>query len=367
MRAPADSDPLRLDGGVLEPAPIERAETLPSRFYVEPDFHRADLAWVLGRRWQYVGPASRVARPGDTLLATVAGEPVLVVRGEDRALRAFFNVCRHRGGPLALKDGSCRVLKCRYHGWTYRLDGSLLGLPKWDRVELFDKGEYGLIPVRVREWQALLFAHVGDGEPEPLERVLDGIPGRIAPYRLDTKRFERRVEYEIRCNWKVYVDNYLEGYHIPHVHPELAKFLDYQSYETELRKHYSLQTSPIRADENFYDGTEGRAFYYFVFPNFMLNILPGRLQTNVVLAGAPDRCRVIFDYYYDRPDDPSVREMIAQDLEYADRVQAEDIEICERVQLGLGSRAYDRGRFSVECEAGVHHFQECLKRAYRER
>jgi choline monooxygenase len=297
------------------------------------------------------------------VVALVAGSPVIVVRGKEGELRAFYNVCRHRGGPLALKDGRSDMLQCKYHGWTYRLDGMLRGVPHFDRVELFDKRDYGLIPVRVGTWEGLVFVSLA-ASPIPLEACLAGVTGRVG-WSLAGLRFARRVDYDVRCNWKVYVDNFLEAYHVPHVHPELFSLYDFQKYRTEVYDWYSLQVGPLTEEKTLYSEGGGEALYYQVFPNFMLNILPGRLQTNVVEPVAHDRCRVIFRYYYDDVASPAARQKIDDDLAYSDRVQAEDIEICERVQVGLQSRVYDRGRFSVEFEAGVYHFQQLLKQSYR--
>jgi choline monooxygenase len=359
------SDLPAIDPRDLEVVPVERSETIPSAWYVDPAFHAFDRAAVFGRHWQLVGRADQVAAPGQFLVGEVADEPVIVVRGKDGVLRAFFNVCRHRGGPLALCDGQANALRCQYHGWTYLLDGSLRGVPKMDRSELFDRKDFGLTPVAVDTWQGLVFVHLGGGA-EPAARTFGGILGRIAPARFDGFRFARRVTYDVGCNWKVYVDNYLEGYHVPFVHPELASLLDYAAYRTEVFGRYSLQWSPMTGTGSPYDtaGGTASAFYYHVFPNLMLNLLPGRLQTNVVRPVGHDRCQVVFDYFYPDIESAEARAAIEADVEYSDRVQEEDREICERVQRGLASRAYDRGRFSPEMEIGVHHFQALLKAAY---
>ena len=350
--------------GDLDTAPLERAETIPSAWYVDPRFHGLDREAVFGTTWQHVGHVSQVPAVGDHLLSTVAGNPVIVVRGKDQVLRGFFNVCRHRGGPLAMKDGNCEMLQCGYHGWTYQLDGMLRGVPHFNRVELFDKKDYGLIPVRLDTWEGLIFVNLAE-RPRPVADFFAGARERILPTRLGELTFGRRADYEVRCNWKVYVDNFLEGYHVPYVHPELVKLYDYQSYVTETHDWYSLQVGPLSGNDNVYGVTKGEALYYCVFPNFMLNILPGRLQTNVVIPLGPDRCRVEFRYYYRDVTGAAARKLIADDHEYSDKVQREDIEICERVQEGLSSRAYDRGRFSVTFESGVHHFQDLLRGAYR--
>jgi len=347
----------------LSSVPIERSETIPSSWYTDPRFHEFDHEAIFARTWQYVGHLGKVQTPGDYFLAEVAENPIIVVRGQDNKLRAFYNVCRHRGGPLATKDGCAKALQCQYHGWTYLLDGSLRGVPEFDRVELFDRKDYGLIPVQLDVWKGLVFVNLSE-PPAPLITNLEGIAERIASIQLDTKKFYQRVIYELNCNWKVYVDNYLEGYHLPYVHPELCNLLDYQKYVTETYRLYSLQYSPFTQEQNLYRASVGAAFYYFVFPNFMLNILPGRLQTNSVVPLSHNRTRVIFDYFYDDIISPSAQKIIRDDIEYSDRIQQEDMEICEHVQRGLRSRAYHRGRFSVKCEQGVYHFQSLLKEFY---
>jgi len=321
---------------------------------------------VFAATWQHVADVQQLAKPGDHVLADVAGEPIIVVRASDGELRAFYNVCRHRGGPLALKDGNADMLICKYHGWTYRLDGMLRGVPHFNLVELFDKRDYGLTPVQLGLWEGLVFVSLCE-RPKPLETHLSGIRERIAPTHVGSLTFARRVEYDVHANWKVYVDNYLEGYHIPYVHPELLQlYSDYESYRTEVSDWYSVQVGALQVERNVYTASGGEALYYHVFPNLMLNVVPGRLQSNVVVPVAPDRCKVIFRYYYDDVTSAAARERIEADVTFSDTVQREDAEICERVQRGLGSRAYDKGRFSVRFEEGVYHFQKLLKGAYRD-
>ena len=353
----------QVDSKVFASQPIERAETLPAGWYTDPAFHEIDRELLFARTWQYAAHRSQLERPGSYVTAEVAGNPIILVRGKDDVVRAFYNVCRHRGGPLAMDGAGCvNVLQCKYHGWTYLLDGSLRGVPKFDRTELFDRRDYGLVPVALREWQGLYFVCLTDA-PEPLETVLDGIAERIAPLSPSNVSFHSRVVYDVACNWKVYVDNYLEGYHIPLVHPELMGMLNYRGYATETQPWYSLQHSPLRHDNARYGG-EGTAYYYFVFPNLMLNVLPGRLQSNVVIPLAPGRTRILFDYFYDDVSSTESVTRIEEDLAFSDRVQREDGEICEYVQRGLSSRAYNTGRYSPEMEEGVYHFHSLLRRAY---
>ncbi len=352
-----------IDPRDLEVLPVERASTIPAAWYTDPVFHEFEKRTVFARTWQYVGHASQIPRIGDHITTMVARKPVLVVRAGDGRLHAFYNVCRHRGGPLALKDGHADMLQCRYHGWTYRLDGMLRGVPHFNRTELFDKKDFGLIPVRLEEWQGLLFVHLDPGA-EPLERFMAGIAERMAPMRFDDLAFARRVDYDARCNWKVYVDNYIEAYHVPHVHPELCSLYDFQAYRTEVYDWYSLQVGPLSGSDTPYGVTSGEALYYFIYPNFTLNILPGRLQTNIILPVAPDRCRITFHYFYSNLEEAERRGIVNDDVAFSDAVQIEDIEVCERVQEGLESGIYDKGRFSPEMETAVHHFQSLLKRTF---
>src|SRR5690242_18078595 len=315
-----------IDPADLAVTPVTRSDTIPSAWYTDPAFHAVDRDAVFARSWQNVGSVDQVRDPGQFLVATVADNPVIVVRGNDGELRAFFNVCKHRGGPLALCDGQAKSLRCQYHGWTYLLDGSLRGVPKMDRSELFDKKDFGLVPLKVDVWEDQVFVHL-DRDAEPVARTFAGIAERIAPTKIAGLRFAKRVDYEVGCNWKVYVDNFLEGYHVPFVHPELVSLFDYQSYTTETYDWYSLQVGPLSGNDNVYGVTNGEALYYCVFPNFMLNILPGRLQTNLVVPVAPDRCRVEFRYYYADVASPRARQLIADDHDYSEKVQREDIEI----------------------------------------
>lgn len=350
----------------LASVPVERSETIPSSWYTDPRFHDVDRDAVFARTWQGIGHESMAAEPGAFFTATVADNPVIVVRDRVGVLRAFYNVCRHRGGPLAIEPSGCvKALTCKYHGWTYLLDGTLRGVPQFDRTELFDKRDYGLIPIRLETWEGFVFVNLEPEAAPPLATVLAGIAERILPNRLTTKRLVRRIDYDVPANWKVYVDNFLEGYHIPHVHPELNRALDYLAYVTETAPWHTLQHSPLKADNVYTGDGGGDAFYYWVYPNLMLNILPHRIQANLVVPDGPDRCRVIFWYYFDDPNAAGQQARIEEDVNYSDMVQREDREICERVMAGLRSRAYDRGRFSVEMESGVHHFQQLLKQSYR--
>jgi choline monooxygenase len=350
----------------LEEDVLERSKTIPSAWYVHPSYHDLDRKFVFSRSWQYVCSSARLPGAGDYVTDIIAGNPIILVRDKDGVLKAYYNVCKHRGGPLAMDEcGHAKVLQCKYHGWTYLLDGSLRGVPRFDRTELFDKKDFGLTPIAVREWQGMVFLCLEPSFAPPFEEVVAGIAERISPLSLADLQFHKRDVYKVESNWKVYVDNYLEGYHIPLVHPGLMTVLDFRSYQTETHAHYSLQNSPIKEGDHAYGSSSDQAYYYFIFPNMMLNILPGRLQVNRVDATRPDGCATVFDYYYSDISQTNLDGKIKEDLAFSDLVQAEDVEICEYVQRGLSSNAYDQGRFSYDLEGGVHHFQQSLKRSYR--
>jgi choline monooxygenase len=259
-------------------------------------------------------------------------------------------------------------LRCRYHGWTYGLDGQLKSAPEMATAEGFDIASVRLPQLQVRVWQGLVFAasdHAAD-----FDALVAGIAERIGAARaLTDYGHHQRIGYDIACHWKVYVDNYLEGYHLPHVHPELNRMLDYRSYRTDLADLHSLQWSPLESGEGLYGN--GDALYYWLWPNTMLNLLPGRLQTNRVLPLGADRCRVEFDFYYvmdpGRLDDASAaRAKRDADRDFSDVVQREDLTICEDVQRGLASGSYVPGRLNPLRESGVHHFHELVRAAYRD-
>lgn len=342
------------------PPGLDHATALPARYYVGEAMLAMEQRAVFARSWQLVAHQGQLAEPGDHVVEQVGHVPVIVVRGQDGVLRGFVNVCRHRAGPLALCNGKgARALHCKYHGWTYTLEGQLRSAPEMQGAADFDVADIRLPPIRVHEWQGLVFVALDDAVP-PFGEVYGGIAERIAPIDLSAMRYLRRDSYEIDCNWKVYVDNFLEGYHLPHVHPGLSKVLDYRAYDTELFDWYSLQSSPLRNSTAIYG--DGEAFYYFVYPNVMLNIMPGRLQTNRIVPLGPDRCRVEFDYYYAQ--DAAAQARIAADQEFSDEVQQEDIDICVAVQRGLTSGTYEAGRLCPKRESGVWHFHNQLRAAY---
>ncbi len=346
----------------LRPQPPDAARALPAHCYLGEHAAQRDREAVLARGWQLVAREAELAQSGDHTVAEIAGVPLVLVVDEVGTLRALHNVCRHRAGPLAGCAGrGLQRLTCQYHGWTYSLDGALLGAPGMGRAPGFEPAQVRLPSARVARWQGLVFACLDEAAPDFSEWVA-GLDGLLAGAGLASMRFARRVVYEVACDWKVYVDNYLEGYHVARVHPGLSALLDARAYTTTLARWHSVQASPIVSDAGLYG--QGQAVYAFLWPNTMINALPGRLQTNRVLPAGPGRCTVVFDYAY--PEGAADAARVDADVAFSDTVQAEDASICEAVQRGMASGSWTPGRLNPREERGVWHFHELLRAAWRE-
>jgi choline monooxygenase len=346
-------------------APLDQAFTIPSAWYVDQGIGRLEREKVFGNNWIAAGRTDQVETAGQFFTIDLAGEPLVIVRGADNKLRAFFNVCRHHAAAVATAPcGVAQLLRCPYHGWTYGLDGSLKGTPEFASVSNFDRADHGLVPVHVAVWENFVFVNLAE-EPKTLEGFLGGLPGQVAPLSPGRLKFFSRKTYTLACNWKVYVDNYLDGgYHVPHLHKSLHSVLDYSEYTIENGEHYVLQSSPMVASEDTsvaHTRTGDRAYYYWLYPNFMINLYEGVMDTNLVLPLGTDKCLVVFDFFF--ADTSAGRaQHNADSVAVSDRVQAEDVDICESVQRGLHSRAYNAGRLSVRREGGEHLFHRLLAR-----
>jgi choline monooxygenase len=351
--------------------PLEQALTIPSAWYHDTEIASAERRTVFGNTWQAVGRADQVAKPGSFLTADLAGEPILVVRDEAGVLRAFYNVCRHRAARVVAEpEGQLKKLRCRYHGWTYDLAGKLRGTPEFDSVADFCREDNGLPEVAVATWGPVVWVHLGPS-PLPLTETLAPLPERTQGMDLDSLRFVERREYRLACNWKVFVDNFLDGgYHVNTIHPGLAGVIDYSGYRTEVFANTSVQISPLKranAPEDMAKVRSGdAAYYWWVYPNFMINLYQGVMDTNLVLPLGPDACRVVFDFYFADTEGEARRRFIAESTAVGHQIQLEDVGICEEVQRGLASRSYDTGRFSVRREAGGYHFHRLLARSLQE-
>jgi choline monooxygenase len=345
--------------------PLEEAWTIPAPWYFDPRIAELERASVFRSTWQVVGRADQVRDAGQFFTAELAGEPLVVVRGEDGQLRAFYNVCRHHAAAVVTEAQGCaKQFRCPYHGWTYGIDGALKGMVEFDDVCNFDRAKNGLVPVCVGAWENLVFVNL-DGRASPLRDYLGAVPELVAPLHLSKKLhfFDRRI-YTLNCNWKVYVDNYLDGgYHVPHAHKGLSSVIEYTKYTIENFERACQQSSPLSSDSSSEAGVaatrQGRAFYLWIYPNFMINAYEGVMDTNLVLPLAVNRCAVVFDYYF-ADTNSSAEARNRESIAVSEKVQDEDMAICDSVQRGLGSRAYVAGRLSVRREAGEHLFHRLL-------
>lgn len=341
--------------------PIEEASTPPSSWYVDPLFYRRERREVFRRTWQAVARLDQLRQAGDYVSGTFCDEPYIVLRDGDGELRAFFNVCRHHATCLVEGEGRAEQLVCPYHGWTYDLDGRLRKAPRLGGVRQFDRQAHGLIPLDVGSWGPLVFVRIERDGPS-LEEELRPLEGRVDCSGL---RFVARKSWEIACNWKVFVDNYLDGgYHVSYLHKGLAGQLDLASYRTEIIDRMSLQVCGSGDGETATGGSDFKerlgegAVYAYVYPNLMLNRYGPILDTNWVVPLSHERTLTVFDYYFetDRVDDAFVE----RSLEASERVQQEDIDVCEAVQRGLASSGFDRGRYAPTVEQAAYHFHGLL-------
>jgi phenylpropionate dioxygenase-like ring-hydroxylating dioxygenase large terminal subunit len=348
---------------------LDHASTIPSSWYVDNDFYKLELETVFSESWQLAARADQLAEPRRYVTTDIAGEPVVIVRGHDGVLRGFFNVCRHHAAAVMTEpEGKAAQLRCPYHGWTYSLEGELKGTPDFAGVCNFDRASHGLVSLEIAEWENWVFVKLVQDRAMSLKEFLgDELLAQTSGLQfMDLHWFERR-HYHFDCNWKVFVDNYLDGgYHVPYLHKGLDSVLDYSNYTIDNGEHHCLQWSPIVTE-----GAEAqtgavrkgeRALYYWIYPNFMINWYDGVMDTNLVVPHSVDQTEVIFDFYFPDVVSEEARARNRASVEVGQRIQDEDVAICKSVQRGLNSRAYDAGRLSVRREAGEHLFHRLLYR-----
>jgi len=354
-------------------APLAEASTIPASWYTDERVFDLEQQTAFSRSWQFAARVDQLEEPGDFVTTEIASEPIVIVRGNDKRLRGFFNVCRHHAAAVMTEAaGHANQMRCPYHGWTYSLEGELRGTPDFSGVCNFDRAENGLAPVEIATWEQWVFAKIDAAQSSPLNNSKSSLTDFLSTNLVDQFQglnlanlhwLERRC-YRLNCNWKVFVDNYLDGgYHVPHLHKGLDSVLDYSNYAIENGANFCLQSSPLvsRAKDDSVSAvrTGKRALYYWLYPNFMINCYEGVMDTNLVRPLAVDRTEVIFDFYFDDVSDEA-RERNHASVDVGERIQQEDLDICESVQRGLQSRAYNAGRLSVRREAGEHLFHRLL-------
>ena len=343
-----------------------QVRTLPQAYYTSEEVYREEADRIFARRWVCVGRAEQVAEPGDYFLAEVAGESLIVVRDKQEGPRAFFNVCRHRGTRLC-EETSGRLngtIQCPYHGWTYGLDGRLRGAPHMSETDGFDPADFPLQAAALGAWDGFLFAKL-EPPPPALEAALAPVAGKFAAWRLAELRAFRRTEYDVRANWKLLFQNFSECYHCPRIHPELTRLSHYRSGANDLTEGPilggymtidppgdSLTLSGEAACPQpvgpLSDDDRRRVYYYSIFPNLFLTLLPDYAMWHTLWPVAPDRTRVVCEWLFApgaaRPPAAGPEDAVA----FWDRTNRQDWRVCELAQQGVSSRAYTPGPYAVQ-------------------
>ncbi len=351
---------------------LERGYTLPATWYTDPTIFAAEQARIFRHSWQFAGFTEQLDKPGSFFTTRISDVPLVLTRDQDGPIHAFVNVCRHRGSELVLAESGCRqTLQCHYHAWTYNLDGSLRSAPAAKDEPDFNPDNYSLISLPVSVWGPLIFVNL-DPHAEPLETILGELPQLTAASGVRFESIHRRARhtYDIAANWKVIVDNYLECYHCPVAHKGFSSLIDLTKYDIAEYEWFSVQGGALKASSRSSDQTEPYAiagnmqsgFYAYLWPNFTLNIYPGRgnVSINHFLPLAVDRTLVVKDYCFG-DDTPADEE--ADFIQFINQVQEEDEVLCESVQRGLSTGYFDQGRLMLSQESALRHFQRLVFRA----
>ena len=364
---PSNGSASVLSGVALEPP-----------YYTDPSLEAAEQELIFERTWQLAGHISQLPRPGSYITAAAGNQPVLVVRDDKGGLSAYLNVCRHRGSRLLSGSGQCKAaIRCRYHGWTYKLDGSLIGVPEGLAFgEKLDKSSLSLMPVRVEEMCGLVFVNL-DNDAAPLAELVGDLPQRLAPYRIETLTPFAPAAGTQPANWKVVADNYIEGYHIPIAHPGLMRMLDYKHYDVEVNEQYLWFDAPMRDKpssnrlERLYaqlvtpmpglpprDRTVWR--YVYIYPNTTIDLYPDQVGTWQLLPNGVASTRDVSASYRPAGTSPRTRFVQWANQRLNTLVLDEDIDLVDNVQQGLQTRGYRCGPLSPR-ENGVAWFADRIR------
>jgi choline monooxygenase len=343
-------------------ATIDGTRTLPWGWYSDPTVLTLERERIFRRSWQYAGHTGEVAEPGSFATTRVGDVPVLLVRDEDDTLRAFLNVCRHRGSLVCEGSGRRSTLQCPYHAWTYGLDGRLITAPRANREGGLDTDELGLVRLELDTWGPFVFVSA-DSEAGPLSDLLEDIPERVADAGIDVDglRYLQRAESDLAANWKICAENFLECYHCAVAHPGFSAVVDVSPdaylLETSNRR-MSQAGAPRPVPRGGYDttGEVERGQFHLLFPGTVVNVMPGRpnLSIGPILPLGPERTYRFLDYFVD-PEAPQA--WIDEMLEFDAQVGAEDTQLVERVHQGMRSGLVAEGRLLPESERLVAHFQ----------
>ncbi len=347
-------------------------QTLPQKYFVSAQIFEDEQEKIFSEHWMLVGHHSEIPETGDHFVRTVAHESLIIVRDKSETVRGFYNVCRHRGTRLCEEaSGHAGAIQCPYHAWTYGLDGQLVGAPHMDEVRGFDRNEYSLFPVKVGVWEGFIFVNLADDAME-LEEWLAPLAGKFSDWHLADLRSAKRIEYDVKANWKLMFENYAECYHCPGVHPQLQKVSPYDSAENDLSEGPFLggfmkinagkgltvsgNACAMKIDhehehppsQNSGVAGEGkdRVLYYSIFPNMLLSLHPEYVMVHQLWPVSPERTLIICDWLF-HPDAFNRKDFNPDDaIEFWDVTNKQDWHVCELSQQGIASRAYEPGPYS---------------------
>jgi choline monooxygenase len=362
---------------------VARSGTLPSDWYTSQELFDLEQRTLFRRVWTCVGRTEQVAQPGDFFTCEVANEQVIVARDKSGTLRALSNTCLHRAGPVALECGHRKAFQCPYHGWTYELDGRLRRCQGMEGTEDFAPEEMRLPQFRVDTWGPLVWVTLEDSTP-PLEEWLGQITPRMANYRLEEMEFIGGRTWMLPCNWKMYVDNYMEGYHIPFIHPGLAQALSPTVYTYDVgtwsNVQYGAEPHPrgpgsrvagilgsvqalrrLKPPMPGLDEQERSGYFFFwLFPHHMLNLTPDGFLLFSIKPVAPELTQSTFLWWMPTPTCFEDRLLQAGMINFGHVVNTEDAEIVAHAQKGMRSSVYSQGRYAAQQEMCLHHFHRLL-------
>src|SRR6266487_3232560 len=343
------------------------AKTLPQQYFVSDEISRREQEQIFSKQWILVGHQSQIVRNGDYFVAEVNGESLIVIRDKNGRMHGFFNVCRHRG--TRLKEDACghaSAIQCPYHAWTYGLDGRLIGAPHMDELPGFDKADYSLRAVRLALWEGFIFINL-DENAMPLQEWFAPLNGKFSHWNMPILRLAKRIEYDVRANWKLMFENYSECYHCPGVHPMLAKVSPYDSAQNDLSegpflggfmkinkgagltmsgKACALPVGGIKRGDGEEGEDDGLVFYYSIFPNMLLSLHPEYVMVHQLWPKSPERTLIVCDWFF-HPDAFNRPDFKPDDaIEFWDMTNKQDWHVCELSQQGIASRVYEPGPYS---------------------
>jgi len=326
---------------------------LEPALYTDPAVFERECAAIFRSSWQLIGPVSRLSEPGDYVAIEIAGAKIVAVRGKDGVLRAFRNVCRHRGARLFEEgEGRCNVIRCQYHNWVYDLDGSLRQAPWFGEDADFNMDEWPLEPISIEPWRGLAFVAIDPSVT--LEKQLGATVPELADEPIEEFRAvaERRMVFD--ANWKIYTDNFVEGYHIPGIHPGFFQAIEFEHFETTAHDNLVRMTAPPR-EGLFYKGK-----WLWMWPNWTLSLFDGGMNTSRINPVSESRTELIYHFYFaDTSYEKRAHreDTIARNL----AVVEEDFGICTETHKNYATGGYRPGPLSPRHEQGVAWFQNRVK------